>query len=127
MIKDMATVALAVVTLAGLNACQRNDGPSGSTNRPAKKAAEMSEHHTQQSQASKDGNLDSLRGKEAEAIAIEEVVRRTGLEARQLEAESELKGNVWKVVVSEVPPTPGAFWYVAVRRDGTIKDFTGGE
>ena len=87
----------------------------------------MPQQGTQQKQPSEEGKKGTLTGKAAEAIAIKEVAVRTKVEVRKLEAGSELNGDVWRVVVREVPPKPGAFWLVYVTRDGIVKEFTAGE
>ena len=69
-------------------------------------------------------NLDK---NEIEMIALEEVVRRTGCDAGQLQVEAEPDGKAWAVLVSRVPAMPGGFWHVDVAADGTISNFLGGE
>jgi hypothetical protein len=125
--RGIAAISLAVVTISALGCCQRKDEGLGLSNSPAMNSAGMPQEKEHQQQPNKEGNIPNLTKQAAEAIAIKEVLTRTRLKARQLEADSELKGNVWRVLVCLVPPTPGSFWFVTVGHDGTIKDYTGGE
>jgi hypothetical protein len=63
----------------------------------------------------------------AATIAIAEVTDRTKLDSRHLKANATLEGDVWTVVVSQVPPKPGRFWFVKVTAEGIVKSVTGGE
>lgn len=95
----MAKVALATIIVAAVGCRHRDNG--GPAKNPAMKAAEE--------------------------IAIREVARRTKCEVQHLQAESNKQGDVWRVVVREIPAKPGAFWFVDVTEDGAIKGITSGE
>ena len=61
------------------------------------------------------------------SIAVREVAARSNCDVRQLRAEAELDGDLWKVLVRKVPAKPGGFWYVYVTKKGTVKQVVGGE